>query len=150
MTTSELEKFLYAKIPLARHLGSKIKSIDENRAVVSAPLSKNRNHMGTGFGGSLQALLILSAYGWLYQRMQESNRTCHLILQECTTQFLKPVNKNEIIAICEAPKSLELKKFFSTFDKKGIARIELNAAIHDECVLVGRFVAKKSTTNKIG
>src|SRR5689334_15091534 len=111
-----LQDFIYDQIPLSRHLGLKISKIDELEAVVTAPLDINRNHMNTAFGGSLQAILVLSAYAWLFQIMKQKGYNCHVILQESSYEFFKPVS-TDIKAICRSPKGTQLQKFLNTYAK---------------------------------
>lgn len=69
MTPTELTSFLHEQIPLARALSIEIIKADDHEALVMGPLAPNRNHMGTAFGGSLSAVLILSCYTWLFHRL---------------------------------------------------------------------------------
>lgn len=139
-----LQDFIYDQIPLSRHLGVKINKIDELEAIVTAPLEINRNHMNTAFGGSLQAILVLSAYAWLFQIMKQNSHSCHVILQESNYEFLKPVCE-DITAICRAPKESQMQKFLDTFAKKKKARIILHASVEDKCHFAGKFVVQKSS-----
>ncbi len=144
-----LQDFIYDQIPLSKHLGVKIFKIDDLEAIVTAPLDINRNHMNTAFGGSLQAILVLSAYAWLFQIMKQKGYSCHVVLQESSYEFLKPVSE-DIKAICRAPKGTQLQKFLNTFAKKKKARITLHAAVEDKCVFIGKFVVQTSShTNLI-
>lgn len=143
-----LQDFIYEQIPLSQHLGVKIRKIDNLGAEVTAPLDPNRNHMGTAFGGSLQAILVLSAYAWLFQIMKQHGFQCHVILQESHFEFLAPV-KADIVAVCKAPNENQLNKFLNTFTKKQKARITLHAFIKDKCEFTGRFVVQKSTRSEI-
>ncbi len=144
MTSQDLENYLFEQIPLARQLGARVNALSDKFAVITAPLEPNRNHMQTAFGGSLQCLLILAAYAWLYNLMKLNAKTCHLILQKCEVEFLKPVSE-EIFAKCFAPTDTLLRQFLTTYDKKGMARLELKASIGDKCKMTAWFVAKKET-----
>jgi thioesterase domain-containing protein len=139
-----LQDFLYEQIPLSRHLGVKIQHIDDLGAKVWAPLEPNRNHMGTAFGGSLQAVLVLSAYAWLFALMESRGHICHVILQESTFEFLKPV-EGDFVAECKAPAKKNVEKFLTGFKRKNKARILIRASVEKSCLFSGKFVVQKSS-----
>lgn len=152
MTLKELEAFLHAQIPLAQALGVTVVQADDSCAIVRAPLEPNRNHMGTAFGGSLAALLILSGYTWLYQLMAARRYHVHVILQKTETEYLYPV-EDDIEARAEAPDDAAIERFLKTFEAKGRARISIRAEIKNGegktgCVLRGDFVASLSEESR--
>ena len=60
-----IQEVLHSKIPITRAMGVRVAEYDGRRLVLSAPLDANVNHLGTAFGGSLNALAVLSGYGLL-------------------------------------------------------------------------------------
>jgi thioesterase domain-containing protein len=50
-------------IPLSEALGVRLESFDGHALLVSAPLQPNHNHQGTGFGGSVYSVAVVSAWG---------------------------------------------------------------------------------------
>lgn len=142
MTNQELQDFLYHEIPMAQALGVTI--LDE--ATVMGPLSLNRNHMETAFGGSLSSLLILSCYAWLFQTLDKSGHKVHVLIQTGHTDYLLPV-KEDIKATTLPPSEADLKKFFEIFSRKGLARITLHSEVRTTqgiaCSFKGDFVAQK-------
>jgi putative thioesterase YiiD len=61
----QIQELLHSKIPITRAMGVKVEDYDGRRLILSAPLDANVNHLGTAFGGSLNALAVLSGYGLL-------------------------------------------------------------------------------------
>lgn len=154
MTIQQLETFLHAQIPLAKALGVEVLQADDQRAIVKAPLQPNRNHMGTAFGGSLAALLILSGYTWLYQLMATRRHRVHVILQKTETDYVLPV-ANDFSACATAPDNETVERFLKTFESKGRARISIHAEIENvegkpACLLRGDFIAQRSDESQLG
>lgn len=145
MTAGELEAFLYQKIPISRALGARVVRADVSAVEITAPLATNINHLGTAFGGSLNAVLVLAGYTWLFQVLEGINPKSHVILKTGHTEYLRPV-KEDIRAICTAPDPQELDRFLQTFKKKGKSRIVLKAAVltseGEACRFTGEFVAQ--------
>ena len=73
--TRQIEELFYSKIPITRALGVVVEDYDGQRLVLSAPLDKNVNHLCTAFGGSLNALAVLSGYGLLWLEMRGRHAT---------------------------------------------------------------------------
>ena len=58
-----LIRLWHGHIPLAAAMQVSIARIDANALELTAPLDPNANHMGTAFGGALQALATLAGWG---------------------------------------------------------------------------------------
>lgn len=149
MTPAALKKLLFEQIPLAEALQVEIARLDSEAAELTAPLEPNRNHLGTAFGGSLSAVLILAGYSWLYNAMSLRGFKCHVILKKSDIEYLKPV-KSGFTAVAQSPNSRELEKFFDSFERKGTGRIVILAQIDCAdglaCRLRGEFVARGATS----
>lgn len=145
MKAHELEQFLQAQIPIASALGAHVVQLSDELAEISAPLGLNRNHMGTAFGGSLNAILVLSCYAWLFNVLNSRKLPVHVIIKDSRIKYLKPV-KAEFSAICRAPSDEELQRFLKTLEKKQQAQINLQASIAIggvvACQFAGEFVAR--------
>ena len=138
----QIQELLHNKIPITRAMGVKVEDYDGGRLVLSAPLGANVNHLGTAFGGSLNALMVLSGYGLLWLELQEAE--CHIVIRESSISYERPV-RGELRATCVRPQAEALEEFKKTFHEKGKARIALTATIEEEgktCVrFQGTFVA---------
>jgi thioesterase domain-containing protein len=132
----QIEELFYSKIPITRALGVRVESYDGERLVLSAPLAENVNHLGTAFGGSLNALAVLSGYGLLWLELQDTQ--CHIVIRESSISYERPV-RGELRAVCVRPEALTLFQFKQTFQQKGKARIALSATIEDQGIAVVRF-----------
>jgi thioesterase domain-containing protein len=131
-----IQELFYSHIPITRAMGVKVEDYDGERLILSAPLSANVNHLGTAFGGSLNALAVLSGYGMLWLELRETE--CHIVIRDSSISYVRPV-RGEIRAVCVRPEANELKAFKEAFHRKGKARIALAATIEDEGVTAVRF-----------
>ncbi len=145
MTTGEIERFLYTKIPLTAAMGVRVESYDAQRLVLTAPLAANHNHLGTAFGGSLAALLILSGYSLLWLELGDAGS--HIVVRKTALDYRRPV-RDPLRAVCLRPPPRELEDFKETFTRRGKARIELFATVENDgehaVEFHGTFVALRS------
>src|SRR4051812_27285912 len=104
----QIQELLHGKIPITRAMGVRVVEYDGERLILSAPLELNVNHLGTAFGGSLNALAVLSGYGLLWLVLREAD--CHIVIRESSISYERPV-RGEIIAICVCPEAEALAEF---------------------------------------
>jgi thioesterase domain-containing protein len=149
----ELENLLHDKIPMAKLMGTRILSIDGLRLNLALPLSINRNHKQTLFGGSLYSGSALACYGMFLWGLREAGITSEdIVIAEGNIKYAHPVDVDaEIIA--EWPDIETRTAFFQTLQKKGKARIEMRANIITEksicATFTGQFVAKIPQTRTL-
>ncbi len=125
----ETEKFLHEQIPLTRAMQVRVESYDAQQLVLTAPLAPNHNHLGTAFGGSLAALVMLAGYGLLW--LELGDRAAHLVISESTLKFRRPV-RALLRATCRRPGEAKMAAFKAEFAAKAKARIRLVVAIEEE------------------
>lgn len=139
----QLEQTLLREIPLTRAMGVTVARLDAHGLALRAPLAPNLNHKHTAFGGSLATLATLAGWG-LLQFLLRNQAPVTVVIQESSVQFLKPVTQ-DFETICPMPAAPVIEKFLHTLERKGRARLALDATIHtgDELALRfhGRFVA---------
>jgi thioesterase domain-containing protein len=137
------EKFLHEQIPITRAMGVRVVANDENGFVIEAPVALNSNHLRTAFGGSINAVATLAAYGFLWLELNEA--AAHVVVAESSIRFLRPVRET-IRAICPRPAAEELAAFRSQFTAKGKARIALRVKVIEAgdtaAEFEGSFVAR--------
>jgi thioesterase domain-containing protein len=134
--TEQIQELLHSKIPITRAMGVWVEDYDGERLILCAPLDRNVNHLGTAFGGSLNAMAVLSGYGLLWLELQEAE--CHIVIRKSSISYKRPV-RGEIRAICFRPEEAALAEFKETFQEKGSARISLSATIEDQGVTAVQF-----------
>jgi thioesterase domain-containing protein len=132
----QIQELFYSKIPITRAMGVRVDDYDGQRLVLRAPLQANINHLGTAFGGSLNALAVLSGYGLLWLELQETE--CHIVIRDSSISYERPV-RGDLRAICVRPDEETMARFKQDFRQKGRARIALSATIEDDGMTVVRF-----------
>jgi thioesterase domain-containing protein len=135
-TARQVEELFYEKIPITRALGVRVEEYDGRRLVLTAPLGENVNHLGTAFGGSLNALAVLSGYGLLWLELRETES--HIVIRDSSIHYDRPV-RGEIRAVCVRPVEEVLEAFKRQFRQRGKARIVLDATIEDGGITAVRF-----------
>ena len=140
----EIESYLHEQIPITLAMEVSLAAYDGASLTLSAPLSVNHNHLGTAFGGSLSAIATLAGYCMLW--LQLPDRTAHVVVRESTLSFKRPV-RGDIRATCCLPEMGKMGAFLSDFERRGKARIRLEATIEDRGLpaveFQGLFVAMR-------
>ena len=138
----QIQELLHSKIPITRAMGVRVDDYDGQRLILSAPLDANVNHLGTAFGGSLNALAVLSGYGLLWLELKDSKS--HIVIRKSSISYDHPV-QGDIRAICVRPDAETLARFKQTFHQTGKARIVLSVSIESQGLTAvcfqGTFVA---------
>src|SRR6476660_5354806 len=106
------EKFLHEQIPITRAMGLRVTAGDESGFVIEAPVALNSNHLRTAFGGSINAVATLAAYGFLWLELNDA--AAHVVVAESSIRFLRPV-REAIRAVCRRPTDSELEIFRNHF-----------------------------------
>jgi len=135
---TDLERTLHAEIPLTRAMGVRVLRADQNGLALGAALAPNLNHKQTAFGGSLNSLATLACWGLIQLLVRDCGKAITVVIQESSVHFLKPVMQ-DFEAICALPSTPEVEKFLRTLERKGRARLALDAAIHTGGAIALRF-----------
>ena len=140
----DAEKFLHEQIPITRAMGLRVVANDENGFVVEAPVALNSNHLRTAFGGSINAVATLAAYGFLWVELNDA--AAHVVVAESSIRFLRPVRET-IRATCQRSGANDLAEFRARFTDKGKAAITLRVNVTETgetaAEFEGWFVARR-------
>lgn len=121
-----LQDYLDHSIPLVPQMQVRVAQLDERFLSLEAPLPPNRNHIGTVFGGSLNALATLSCWGLVWLALH--GRGAHIVIHEGSMKFHKPAS-DTFTARCEIPSENALHAFVGQYERRGKARIALAAEV---------------------
>jgi thioesterase domain-containing protein len=149
MDAKGFQSHLEQNIALTKLMNFELVSLSETEARGAAPLSKNDNHRGSAFGGSLYNTLVLTSYSWLYGGLLKGDSSLALLIQNGEVEYLTEVLE-EFEAVCKAPSDQAVKTFLKGLESKGKARIDLESMIFVKssqqplAKLRSRFVALKS------
>jgi thioesterase domain-containing protein len=143
----QAEGYFHQQIPITRAMGVRVVAHDENGFVVEAPVALNSNHLRTAFGGSINAVATLAAYGFLWLELRAAAvHVVVVVVAESTIRFLRPVRKT-IRAICPRPDPEVWKAFHVRLAEKDKARIILRVNVAEEgqvaAAFEGTFVVQK-------
>lgn len=124
-------------------MGLRVMAHDEQGFAVEAPVALNSNHLRTAFGGSINAVATLAAYGLLW--LELGDPAVHVVVAESSIRFLRPVRET-IRAVCQRPEPDEWKIFRAAFESAGKARIKLRVEVVENgqtaAEFEGSFVAR--------
>jgi thioesterase domain-containing protein len=138
-----VEKFLHEQIPITRAMGLRVTTNDASGFTIEAPVALNSNHLRTAFGGSINAVATLAAYGFLWLELKDA--AAHVVVAESSIRFLRPVRET-IRATCLRPEANTLATFRGEFGEKQNARITLRVTVAEAGEIAaefeGRFVAR--------
>jgi thioesterase domain-containing protein len=137
------EKFLHEQIPITRAMGLRVVAHDDAGFTIEAPVALNSNHLRTAFGGSINAVATLAAYGFLWMELNDA--AAHVVVAESSIRFLRPV-REMIRATCLRPDANVLTEFRHHFCEKRKAGITLRVNVREgdktAAEFEGRFVAR--------
>jgi thioesterase domain-containing protein len=137
------EGFFHEQIPITRAMGVRVVANDESGFAIEAPVALNSNHLRTAFGGSINAVATLAAYGMLWLELNDP--TVHVVVAESSIRFLRPM-REMIRAVCQRPGPDQWKTFRTEFQSAGKARIKLYVKVveaeHTAAEFEGTFVAR--------
>ena len=126
-------------------MGLRVVGNDDNGFAIEAPVALNSNHLRTAFGGSINAVATLAAYGFLWLELNDAS--AHVVVAESSIRFLRPVRET-IHAVCSRPTPDALIAFRAEFAASGKARIHLRVKVVEAGLTAaefeGVFVARRT------
>lgn len=140
------EAYLREHIPLAAFMQVGVLEIGADAVAVSAPLEPNINVHGTLFGGSGAALALIAAWSLLHTRMQSEHVAGSLVVHRHQMTYLRPIAGRVTARAVFAAGADAWDEYVDTLDRKGRARIVVDATLLDDArqagaQLTGEFVA---------
>ncbi len=139
METSDVESYILKSIPMAKHMGIRVKSCSEKAVELHLPLEGNTNHIGTSFGGSQLSASAIACWIYLRQRLMKAKIESEIVVQKNESHFYKPVDADSVIhAGLDDSKSANWEEFLKTLESKSKARIPLKA----EVIISGNIATK--------
>lgn len=143
-----LQKNLINKIPLSHAMGIQVVQASETEVILSAPLDGNTNHQGTGFGGSIYSVAVLSGWGLLTAWLKHENIDAYVVIKTATIDYRRPVT-GDFKARCCFTSEGDLVRMRKTMLSKGRGRIHLEAKVElagEVCAsLSGEYVVVRLT-----
>ena len=138
-TTEELEKYLHENIPLSETMGVQVRMATPEQVLLAAPLAPNINHHQTVFGGSGAVLATLAGWSLLHVRLKHENLEAQLVIQRSSMEYDRPI-RGDFEAVSRLPDGSVWHRFRATLERRGRARITVNAYLLHEQIEMGSFV----------
>ncbi|MFC3679959.1 thioesterase domain-containing protein [Bacterioplanoides pacificum] len=126
--SQKLKDFFVEHLPITQFMGLEVESYDGEQLVLSAPLAPNINDKQTAFGGSLYNAAVMACWGFAYLKTQEKGLVCNQVVAGGEVKYLAPVT-GKIRAVCKNPGDKLIASFLDHFNRKGRAKISLQAEI---------------------
>ena len=132
MKATDMLQQIHEKIPLTQAMGLNVLVCSADELSLAAEFSKNKNHKGTVFGGSLSTVLTLAAWAWLTNYLDEElSYSGEISIQKGEVEYIKPVTE-DFVARCFGASSADLKSFKTTLQRRGRARLKLESKVLGE------------------
>lgn len=142
---SALGSKLATEMPVTLHLGIRVVGYEDGCLTLAAPLAANRNHKGTAFAGSLNAVATLAGWATVWLAVCEAGLDAHVVIQDSATKYLRPVN-GDFEACAHRPARESLDALFRMVRKRGRGRVAVTVTVSDgggEAVtFTGRYVVQ--------
>ncbi len=136
---ASLVRLLAEEMPLSVALGITVTGIERGALILAAPLAPNRNHEGTAFGGSLNAMATLAGWSAVWLAVQEAGLNGTIVIQDSAVKYLRPVTTDFEARVILVPE--RQAKFLEALSRRGKGRITVDVTIGDGAVLfAGRYV----------
>jgi thioesterase domain-containing protein len=138
MTEDQLEKYLYANIPLTKALQVSVVSLKPGEVTLAAPLAPNINHQKGVFGGSAATLATTAAWSLVHTQLIAAGVPGEVVIQRSTMEFVLPM-KDEFVARAFVPHPEAWPKFVQMLKRRGRARIAVSAEVSCQGQVSGAF-----------
>lgn len=122
----EIEQYLHGHIPLSRAMGIRVRLATPGRVELAAPLAPNINHHETVFGGSASAAATLSAWTLVHVGLMHAGVEAATVIQRNAMSYEEPIH-GDFMAVCTLIDDTAWQRFLKTLDRRGRARITMNA-----------------------
>ena len=133
-----LEAYLHEHIPISAAMGVTVLLADPDSVRLRAPLEPNLNHRSTVFGGSAAAIATLAGWCLLHVRLSSEGHGSRIVIQKAMVSYDHPID-GDFEATARLPESVVWRRFVTTLERKGRARVELAVDMTLKGTRVGRF-----------
>jgi thioesterase domain-containing protein len=141
---ADLARVLAEELPITQSLGIGVRSASAAGVVLTMPLAANRNHKGTVFAGSLNAVATLAGCSMLWTVLRVAEVGAHVVIQDSTVHYLVPA-QSDVTAEAKRSEPEALERALAQLARRGRARVALDAEVRDAegrsvATLRGRYV----------
>jgi thioesterase domain-containing protein len=126
---AELQETLESAIPMCAQMGMRVHALGDGGITLRAPLDRNRNHQGTAFAGSLNALCTMAGWANVFLLMRSHGLTGDVVIRRSSIKYLHPVRSQEILARSHQVGDRERDFFLEMLADKGQAKVDVRVEI---------------------
>lgn len=145
--TDALLRALHDDLPITRHLGIRVASASLESVALVAPLAPNRNHRGTAFAGSVNALATLAGWSWLWLFIRAERLAAQAVIQDSAIRYTRPIG-SDFTATTAVPSAAAIARLLAALGKSGRGRIALEVSVADDsgpaAQFSGRYVLERA------
>lgn len=132
MTLEQLEEKLHTQIPLTKYMQIKVKDINEEFLITTAPLEPNINDKGTGFAGSLSTLVTISAWSACFlEATKLGHEKAMIAIIKSDTSYKRPVRK-ELTCKTTLVTKEQIQTLKKKLKEKGSASLRIKSQIIED------------------
>lgn len=134
-----------AAMPPVAAMGVEIAHYDGTRLRVHAPLARNVNDKGCAFGGSLNGVMTIAAWGLGFLKLAEAGQRADTYVQDSSIRYLAPLF-GDLVAEAWLSPGQHWDDYIAQLAARGRARATVCARVAgsdgaDAATFEGRFVA---------
>lgn len=126
---ANLQRVINQEIPMCQQMGVRVDGCDGQVLVMSCPLEQNRNHQGTAFAGSLNALCTIAGWGATHLETELVEPSAVIVIRRSNIKYHRPVSSDRIVARCFLVSDQERAHFGEMLLEKGQSKLELKVEI---------------------
>lgn len=138
-TPAGMTEWLHRTVPLSAAMEARVLRLGEGTATLTMPLAPNVNHMGTVFGGSLNALGLLTAAVAVLTRLRPAGYKHLLVVRHSEYSYHRPATSAPT-AQAQIP-DRQWANLQPALEAKDPARLELEAKITTQTQPIGTLKA---------
>jgi thioesterase domain-containing protein len=135
---AELGRVLAFELPITQHLGITVEQADVAGVALRLPLAPNRNHQGTMFAGSLNAVATLAGWAAVWLEVARAGLSAAVVVQDSSIDYFRPV-AGDCAARCDPPPAAARDRFLATLARHRRARLAVTVTITVGDEPAGRF-----------
>ena len=120
-------------------MGVRVRVATPEQVLLFAPLAPNINHHQTVFGGSGAVMATLAAWTLLHVRLEHEGVEGQLVIQRSSMEYDRPI-PGDFEAVCRFADETAWSRFRAMLERRGRARITVNAYLLHSAIEMGSFV----------
>jgi thioesterase domain-containing protein len=136
-----LQQMLVREMPVSQRLGFSIEDVTAAAVSLRAEFGINRNHQGSAFAGSVNALATLAGWSTVWLTLQEAGLPANAVLQDSEIRYLHPI-MTDFTATCIFPTAQERLALLDSVTRHRRGRVPVRVEVRARGSTVARFYGR--------